>query len=257
MGYAPACLDVAITIAVANASGTSIAAPTGTVRILAVDNAALTGTNTATLSGGSATFTVNTSTLSSGGHTISAIYLGDGNYAASKGSLYVDVVSSSQKDFGPHLLCTAPSAATSGSSASGIAFTITPANGFTGTVNLTASVDSTVAASYTFSPATITVSSGSPVTANLALTGFPELHKRRFPHRTKFVSGIAHRAMVHRRLWSLPGPALTPSCPATPPPPGRSARLASLRGRDFNIGSLRVGTSLSSSNGSGWHFTYH
>ena len=143
-----------------------LAAPTGTVQIL-VDNAALTGTNTATLSGGSATFTVNTSALSSGGHTISAIYLGDGNFAPSKGSLNVDIVSGKDFALTP---CTAPSTATSGSSASGIAFTITPANGFTGTVNLTASVDSTVAASYTFSPATITVSSGSPVTANLVLT---------------------------------------------------------------------------------------
>ena len=161
--------SVAITIAVANASGNGLlAAPTGTVQIL-VDNAPISGTNTATLSGGSATFTVNTSSLSSGGHTISAVYLGDGNYAASKGSLPVDIVSSSQKDFAL-TPCTASSSATSGSSASGIAFTITPANGFTGTINLTASVDSTISAGYTFSPATVTISSGSPVTANFVLT---------------------------------------------------------------------------------------
>ncbi|RSL18770.1 Ig-like domain-containing protein [Edaphobacter aggregans] len=159
--------SLALTIAVANASGTSLTAPTGTVQIL-VDNVALTGTNTATLSGGSATFTVNTSTLSSGGHTFGAVYLGDGNYAASKGSLYADIVSSSQKDFAL-TPCTAPSSTASGSSASGITFTITPANGFTGTVNLTANVDNSVAASYTFSPATVTISSGA-VTSTLVLT---------------------------------------------------------------------------------------
>jgi subtilase family serine protease len=196
--------SVAITIAVANASGTTLAAPTGTVQIL-VDNAAVTGTNTATLSGGSATFTVNTSSLSSGGHTFSAIYLGDGSYAASKGSLYVDIVSSLQKDFAL-TPCTAPSTATSGSSAAGIAFTITPANGFTGTVNLTASVDSTVAASYTFSPATITVSSGSPVTANLVLTA-----SQSSTSGTSLIAQNSHPAS-HTAPWYIAGSGASLAC---------------------------------------------
>jgi subtilase family serine protease len=160
--------SLALTITVANASGSNLAAPTGAVQIL-VDNAAVTGSNTATLSGGVATFTLNTSSLSTGGHTISVVYLGDGNYAASKGSLYVDIVSGKDFALTP---CTASISAMVGASATGISFTLTPANGFTGTVNLTASVDSTVSAGYTFSPASVTISSSSPVTTSLVLTAF-------------------------------------------------------------------------------------
>ncbi len=160
--------SIPLAITVSNASGTSLGAPTGTVQIL-VDNAAVTGANTAALSNGTASFTLNTTSLSSGGHTISVVYLGDGTYAASKGSLYVDVVSSSQKDFAL-TPCTASATARSGSAASGLTFTLTPANGFTGAVTLTANANTSVTASYAFSPATVTISSGSPVTTSLVLT---------------------------------------------------------------------------------------
>ncbi|HEX7158165.1 MAG TPA: protease pro-enzyme activation domain-containing protein, partial [Edaphobacter sp.] len=170
--------SLALTITVANGSGGSLAVPTGTVQIL-VDNAAVSGVNTATLSNGTATFTLNTSSLSSGDHTVSAVYLGDGTYAASKGSLYVDVVSG--KDFAL-TACTATATATSGSSASGITFTVTPANGFTGSVNLTAYVtafsptnanaSTNIYASYSFSPTTVTISGSSPVTTSFVLKAF-------------------------------------------------------------------------------------
>jgi subtilase family serine protease len=160
--------SIPLAITVSNASGTALGAPTGTVQIL-VDNAAVTGTSTATLSNGTASFPLNTSSLSSGGHTISVLYLGDGTYAASKGSLYVDIVSSSQKDFAL-TPCTASATARSGTAASGLTFTLTPANGFTGTVTLTANATSSVTASYAFSPATVTISSSSPVTTSLVLT---------------------------------------------------------------------------------------
>ena len=61
--------------------------PTGTVTFY-VDNVAVTG-GTVTLPSGSssATYPLSASGLSSGGHSISAVYSGDGNYAGSKGTL--------------------------------------------------------------------------------------------------------------------------------------------------------------------------
>jgi subtilase family serine protease len=171
--------SIPLSIKVSNGSSGSLGVPTGTVQIL-VDGAAVTGINTATLSNGSASFTVNTSSLSSGGHTVVAVYGGDGTYAPSNGSLYVDITSSSQKDFAL-TSCTATASASSGSSASALTFTLTPANGFTGSVKLTAYVTayqlsgnvSTVNyPSYVFNPATVTISGNSPVSASLVLNAF-------------------------------------------------------------------------------------
>ncbi len=172
--------SIPLAINVSNASGTSLAAPTGTVQIL-VDNVAITGPNTATLSNGTASFTLTTSALSSGGHTIGVIYLGDGTYAASKGSLSIDVTSTSQKDFAL-TPCTASASASTGTSASGITLTLTPYGSFNGTVNLTAyvtafnpansSASSTIAASYTFNPSTVTITGTSPVTTSLVLSAY-------------------------------------------------------------------------------------
>jgi len=196
--------SLALTITAANASGSSLAAPTGTVQIL-VDNAALTGTNTATLSSGTATFTLDTTKLSSGGHTISAIYLGDGNYAASKGSLYVDIVSTSQKDFAL-TPCTAATSAKSGTSAAGITFTLTPANGFTGTITLTANADASVSANYAFSPATVTISGNSPVTTSLVLQAFQS--------SSQSGTSLARNTMPASRMapWYIAGSGVSLAC---------------------------------------------
>ncbi len=176
---------IPLSITVSNASTSNPGAATGTVQIL-VDNAAITGTNTATLSGGTATFTLSTTSISSGGHTISVVYLGDGNYAASKGSLYVDVVSG--KDFGLTFAsgnaCTASVSANPGAAAPAITLSVTPANGFTGTVNLTAyltafspananeSSTTTTGASYAFNPTSLSITSSSAATTSFVLSGF-------------------------------------------------------------------------------------
>lgn len=161
-----------LTISVANASGASLAAPTGTIQIL-VDGSAVSGVNTATLTNGTATFTVTTTGLASGSHTITATYLGDGNYASSKGTLSVDIVSSSQKDFAL-TPCTASSSAVRGTSASGITFTLAPFNGFTGTITLTAYSNpaGSLTGTYTFTPTTVTINSSSPVTTSLVIGAF-------------------------------------------------------------------------------------
>ncbi|MBB5339154.1 protease pro-enzyme activation domain-containing protein [Tunturiibacter gelidoferens] len=154
--------------------------PTGTIQFF-VDNVAVVG-GTATLSSGTASYSLVTSSLSSGGHNISAVYSGDGNYAGSKGTLLgpninasfypngpiasVDIVSSSSSgkpdfSFAP-ATCGATTTVQPGATASGVIFTITPVNGFTGTVSLTATNNDGMAAtpSFSVSPVAITTSSG-------------------------------------------------------------------------------------------------
>lgn len=155
--------------------------PTGTVTFY-VDNVAVTGGTVTLPSGsGSATYTLNTSALSSGGHTISAVYSGDGNYAGSKGTLLgpatntsaypngpvasVDIVSG--KDFG---LTPCTGTATSvtvqpGATSGGITFTVTPSGGFTGTVNFTATNNDGMTATPTFTPTSVNVASGAVTTS--------------------------------------------------------------------------------------------
>jgi Pro-kumamolisin, activation domain/Bacterial Ig-like domain (group 3) len=168
-------LSVTVTGSVANT------AATGTVQFF-VDNVAVSG-GTATLASGAATYTLNTSTLSSGGHTISAVYSGDGNYAGSKGTLLgpatntayylngplasVDIVSATKPDFsfGP---CTGSATAVTvqaGATATGITFTITPANGFTGAVNLTATNNDGMVATTSFSVSPVSITSAAGTTS--------------------------------------------------------------------------------------------
>jgi len=160
--------------------------PTGTVQFL-VDNTPVTG-GTVTLAGGTATYTLVTSALS-GGHTISAVYSGDGNYAGSKGSLLgpatntnfytngplasVDFVSTTKADFGL-TPCTGSSTAVTvqpGATATGITFTVTPANGFTGAVTLIATNNDEMTATAAFTPASLNVTSGA-VTTSLVIQAF-------------------------------------------------------------------------------------
>lgn len=156
-----------ISIAVANGSTNgSLAAPTGTVQIL-VDGVA--GANsTVTLSNGTATYQVSAQTKT-GGHTIAAVYSGDGTYASSKGTLNSDFVSSSSADFGL-TPCTTSTSVNSGAAASGITFTVTPANGFSGPVAFTINAMSSIAASFAFSANSVNVSSGTPATTTLTIT---------------------------------------------------------------------------------------
>jgi subtilase family serine protease len=155
--------------------------PTGTVQFF-VDNAPVTG-GTVTLSGGTASYTLNTSALASGGHNISATYSGDGTYNGSKGTLLgpalntsfypngpsasVDIVSSTKPDFG-YTPCTGTATNVTvqpGATAAGVTFTVTPANGFTGTVNLTATNNDGMAATTMFTPASLNVTSGAVTTS--------------------------------------------------------------------------------------------
>jgi hypothetical protein len=137
-----------------------------------VDNAPLTdpGANLTLDGTGAATYTLNTTTLSSGGHTISATYAGNTALAGSKGTVGIDVVSTSQRDFAL-TPCQAASSAKSGSTASGITLTLTPFNGFTGAVNLTATAQTPVATQFSFSANPVNITGGA-VTTTLTISAF-------------------------------------------------------------------------------------
>ena len=156
-----------LTVTVANVAGTSTV-PTGSIQFL-VDNVAI-GSPVA-LTNASATYTLNTSTLSSGGHNVSAVYLGDTIFQGSKGSLLTDVVSTTSPDFSI-TPCTASASAASGSSAQGLTFTVNPFNGFTGSVNFTATSDATLQGSYSFSVSPVVISGTGGGTTVLTLNAY-------------------------------------------------------------------------------------
>ncbi|MEO6805109.1 MAG: protease pro-enzyme activation domain-containing protein [Edaphobacter sp.] len=173
---------VSFTATVSGSAGT----PTGTVQFL-IDNAPVGPPQT--LSGGSATYSPSLASLSSGAHNISAAYSGDGSYSGSKGTLLgpvvnknlypngqfamFDVVSSSKADFG-FTPCTGTATTVTvqpGATASGVTLTVTPANGFTGSVNFTATNNDGLTGTATFTPPTVNVTTGA-VTTSLVVQAF-------------------------------------------------------------------------------------
>lgn len=120
----------AITITVASAAANP-AAPSGTVSV-SVDGGTATSLP---LSSGIATYSFSSTTL--GAHVVTATYSGDTLFATSSGTLTLSVGGAPAGGFG---LAVNPGTATvtSGSSTTGVVV-ITPINGYTGTVTLTAS----------------------------------------------------------------------------------------------------------------------
>ncbi|MCL2660189.1 MAG: protease pro-enzyme activation domain-containing protein [Acidobacteriaceae bacterium] len=166
-----------LTITVVNASTTTgLAAPTGNVQIIAF---APNGTPISPVLGtvalganGTVSYPFDPNSLpsgASGGYTIGAAYAGDANYAGSKGTVYLDVATGS--DFA--LASSAASVAVaSGSKAQAVTFTLTPLNGFPGTVTMTASANvSGPGSSWSFSPSSVPLSGGAQQT-QLTLYGY-------------------------------------------------------------------------------------
>ncbi len=132
----------------ATVSSASTPAPTGTVQFL-VDNVAFGSPVALSGSGNTATFSLNTATLSGGAHTAQAAYSGDTTYAGSKATSAITVV-------GPDFTLTPSTTSASvksGSTASGITFTVTGTNNFAG--NVTFSVNT---ANGTFTPNPVVIS---------------------------------------------------------------------------------------------------
>lgn len=161
---------VNFTATVANGGTTAeSASPTGTVQFL-VDNVASGGA--VTLSSSVATFSLSTTGLLSGSHTISATYSGDSVYAASKGSVSIDVVSATSADF-TLTPATATVTTASGTDAPGLVYTVTPVNGFTGSVAFSANTtNSTLNAQYSFSVTPVVINSTAAGTTTLTLSAY-------------------------------------------------------------------------------------
>ena len=161
---------VTITATVANGGTTTeSAAPTGTVQFL-LDNVASGGA--VTLSGSVATLSLATTGLASGNHVVSAAYSGDAVYAASKGSITIDVVSATAADFAL-TPATATVTTAAGTDATGLVFTVTPVNGFVGAVTFMAgTTSSTLNATSNFTVDPVAISSTAAGTTTLNLSAY-------------------------------------------------------------------------------------
>jgi subtilase family serine protease len=166
-----------ISLSVVVSGSISGTAPTGTVQFF-VDGTA-TGSPVTLSSTGTATTTLTFPATLSGGHGISAVYSGDTNYAGSRGAVLasdgtlasVDIVSSSQKDFAL-TPCTASTTAAPGGSSTGITFTLTPANGFTGSINLIATPNNPINGTTSFSVTPVVITSTSGVTTSFVINAY-------------------------------------------------------------------------------------
>ena len=184
----------------------SAATPTGTVQFL--DNNAALGAPVALNSGGVATYSYVTSCSTLGQQNMTAAYSGDATYAGSKGPalrtgeattanitsngsvittpLIVTVTSSSCPDFSATSSSSTVTVA-AGGTIPPVTITITPTNGFTGTVTFSASSATTsgVVPTVSFTPSSLTFTSSnntvaqttsvtlSGITAELRLPGAP------------------------------------------------------------------------------------
>ncbi len=155
---------VNLTVQVTGASGT----PTGTVQF-AVDGVAVS--NPVTLSSGAAAYALSTTSLTAGNHTVTATYSGNTTYASSKGTYTLNVLATTADfTFTP---CTASTSAAAGGAATGIPFTLTSLNNFSGQVTFSViSVGNILSVSYNFSVNPVTLTSGGTGTTTLTLYAY-------------------------------------------------------------------------------------
>jgi len=197
--------------------------PTGTVQIL-VDNQVLTSQSLGSGTGTSVSVTIslNTSTITSGGHVISAVYSGDGSYAGSKGTLLgpasntaaypsgsfasVDFVSGTKADFSitPCINANPSVSVLPGATATGVTFTVTPVNGFTGTINLTAVNNDGMTATTAFTPTSINITSVAGTTS-FVVQAFGTTTARLIPRSLK----PAHQRPSGMTPWYAAGSGAT------------------------------------------------
>jgi hypothetical protein len=162
----PSSFGQAITLtATIHASNKGEPNPTGSVNFLDGKTAL---SNTPLNASGVATFT--TATLTGGGHTLSAAYSGDSNFASHTVTLMQTVLGEVVTDFG---LSSNPGSATvpSGTSAD-FSVTATALNGFSSAVSLTCSVSPapSLAPTCALNPTSVTPSAATPATAKLTVS---------------------------------------------------------------------------------------
>lgn len=159
-------LPMSVTIAVAGKS----AQPTGTVTL---STGSWTSSATA-LSSGSATISLPAGSLTSSSATLTVNYSGDANFAAAVGTATLTVSSSALP--GLKVAATAVTVKAGASSGNTSTVTVTPLAGFTGTVNLAATITSSPANASTVpslsfgSSSAVTITGTSAATATLTVT---------------------------------------------------------------------------------------
>lgn len=191
--------------------------PTGTVQFLVTTGSTTQNLGTPqTLVNGVATLpAASTSTLTSGGQIISAAYLGDANYAGSKGTVLnpvdqtlasVDIVNASTPDFsitqGTAGACSGAVTVQPGATASGVVFTVTSLNGFAGAVNMTFTNNSEMTATPSFSVWPVTLTSGSSTTTSFVVVA----------SQTTTIAAARRPAAPHRTQWYAAGSGATLAC---------------------------------------------
>lgn len=224
------------------------AIPTGTVQFF-IDGTA-TG-SPVTLSNGTATYTLTFPATLSGGHGISAVYSGDGTYAGSRGAVLnpadgtlasVDIVSSTQKDFSL-TPCTASTTALPGGVSPGTTFTLTPVNGFTGSINLIATPNNPISATTSFTVTPVVISSTAGVTTSFVITAYV---------KTTAAVNAPHSTPASRTPWYAVGSGATLACMLLITLP-RRRRWGALIAVVFSVAALTAvgcgGSSSSSSSG--------
>jgi subtilase family serine protease len=162
-------LNVTVTgYTAAGAASTTI--PTGTVQFF-IDSTPI-GSPQPLVNGSLSNFSLSTAGYS-GGHNISAVYSGDASYTGSKGTLLaadgtlaaVDMVSSTNPDFSI-TPCTGAVSVNPGATSTGVVFTVTPVNGFTGSVNMIVTNNNEMVATPSFSVKTVSLTSTTGVTTS-------------------------------------------------------------------------------------------
>jgi subtilase family serine protease len=151
-----------ITIKVASASTSTTAIPTGTLAIL-VDGS--TVSSSLPLSGGTATYAFSSTTT--GSHIVEATYSGDTTFASSSASLTISVGSSSTTNESFSVSATSLTIAAGSSGTSSV--TVTPANGYTGTISWNVSTSSSTLTNACYVIANTTVSGTTAVAASLTI----------------------------------------------------------------------------------------
>jgi hypothetical protein len=230
--------------------------PTGTVQFL-IDNQPA-GTSQPLVNGAVTAFALTLPANLSGGHTLSVVYSGDATFAGSKGTLLAsdgsfasaDFVSPTQKDFSLTAAssCSAAVTVNPGATSTGITFTITPANGFTGTVTMTAVNNNlgNFTPSFTVTPVNITSTSG--VTTSFVVQASVTSADLVKPNLTPF------RHPSGKTPWYAAGSGATLACVLLLTFP-RRRRWGALLAALISIAALTVvgcgGTSTSTSGGGG------
>jgi hypothetical protein len=151
-----------ITIKIASASTSNTAIPTGTVEIQ-VDGS--TVSSSVALSNGTATYAFSSATA--GSHIVEATYSGDATFASSSASLTIAVGSSSTTNESFSVSATNLTIAAGSSGTSSV--TVTPANGYTGSISWNVTTSSSTLTNACYVIANTTVSGSTAVTATLTI----------------------------------------------------------------------------------------